>query len=75
MMRASSTRSRVGMIIRDSPVLREGQGPPRAGPGGRAIPPREQGLAANFDQRLAPAAPDTGHAGHGARQCHPEAHD
>jgi hypothetical protein len=63
------------MIIRDSPVLREGQGPPRAGPGGRAIPPREQGLAANFDQRLAPAAPDTGHAGHGARQCHPEAHD
>jgi hypothetical protein len=29
------------MIIRDSPVLREGQGPPRAGPGGRAIPPQE----------------------------------
>ena len=54
--------------------LREG-GPPRDGPGEGAIPPRERGLAGNLDQRLAPAAPDTGHAGHGACEGHAEAHD
>jgi len=45
MMHSASMRSRVGMIIKDSPgVLREGRGPPRDSSGGRAIPPRERGL-------------------------------